>query len=125
MTMPEMKPQPVRRWLHRLVRWLSAWAWTDECRKLTERKTVHQWLNTRGTPSIEATGKPMCLLRRLAVALDVAPHHAPTLKESLRVEVFVCGACGAEWPSEWDHCPACLWSPNADCAAQSQPDPSP
>lgn len=96
MTKTTNKPQPVRRWLDRLVRWLSAWAWADERRKLSERKTVHQWLNYRGAPSMEATGKPMCLLRRLAVALDVAPHHAPTIKQSLRVEGFVCGACGAE-----------------------------
>lgn len=42
---------------------------TDEA-KLSERKTVHQWLNTKGTPS-EEDGKPLCLLRRLAIALGI------------------------------------------------------
>jgi hypothetical protein len=39
--------------------------------KLDERKTVHQWLNQIGVPDKEGTGKPMCLLRRLAVALKI------------------------------------------------------
>lgn len=38
--------------------------------KLSERKTVHQWLNTKGTPTHE-NGKPLCLLRRLAIALNI------------------------------------------------------
>ena len=42
--------------------------------KLDERKTVHEWLNLKGVPSKELTGKPMCLLRRLAVALEIQPH---------------------------------------------------
>lgn len=45
--------------------------------KLGERKTVHQWLNGLKIPTREATGKPMCLLRRLSVALKVSPHAAP------------------------------------------------
>ncbi len=117
MTNSSTKPRPVRRWLDLLVRSLTRWAWADECRKLSERKTVHEWLNSRGTPSVEATGKPMCLLRRLAVALDVAPHGAPTCKESLKVAPFQCGQCGATWPGDWDHCPQCLWSPNATSSA--------
>lgn len=42
--------------------------------RLSERKTVHEWLNSQGIPDAEGTGKPMCLLRRLAVALGIAPH---------------------------------------------------
>lgn len=102
-----------RRSLERLVRRLTRWAWADEVRKLSERKTLHQWLNARGTPSVEATGKPMCLLRRLAVALGVAPHEAPAIKDSLKAATFHCGQCGSHFPGNWDHCPACLWSPNA------------
>lgn len=48
--------------------------------KLSERKTVHQWLNQIGVPDREITGKRMCLLRRLAVALGIAPHEPPTIK---------------------------------------------
>lgn len=39
---------------------------------LSERKTVHEWLNILGIPTKEETGKQMCLLRRLSVALKVA-----------------------------------------------------
>ena len=39
--------------------------------KLEERKTVHEWLNSKGTPKIEL-GKPICLLRRLAIALEIS-----------------------------------------------------
>ena len=39
--------------------------------KLGERKTVHEWLNQKNIPCYEETGKPMCLLRRLAVALKI------------------------------------------------------
>ena len=42
--------------------------------KLDERKTVHEWLNQKGIPKEELTGKPMCLLRRLAVALEIQPY---------------------------------------------------
>ena len=42
--------------------------------KLSERKTVHQWLNWNGVPDIEATGRRMCLLRRIAVALGIQSH---------------------------------------------------
>lgn len=42
--------------------------------KLSERKTVHEWLNTLGTPAQEKTGAPMCLLRRLAVQLGIQQH---------------------------------------------------
>lgn len=41
--------------------------------KLSERKTVHGWLNDKAVVKEEA-GKPLCLLRRLAIALGV---HAP------------------------------------------------
>lgn len=44
------------------------------CAKLSERKTVHQWLNDLGCPTRETTGKPMCLLRRIAVQLGVQPY---------------------------------------------------
>jgi len=40
--------------------------------KLAERKTVHEWLNMADVPQTEL-GKPICLLRRLAIALGVAP----------------------------------------------------
>lgn len=45
---------------------VPAWA----AAKLSERKTVHQWLNQLGIPDHE-NGKPLCLLRRLAVALKI------------------------------------------------------
>lgn len=48
--------------------------------KLSERKTVHEWLNMLGVPDTETTGKRMCLLRRLAVALGIAPHKPPTIE---------------------------------------------
>lgn len=51
--------------------------------KLSERKTVHEWLNSKGVPCKESTGKPMCLLRRLAVALGIQAHGIPAVKESL------------------------------------------
>lgn len=41
--------------------------------KLSERKTVHEWLNGKGVPDKEH-GKPLCLLRRLAIALGIAEH---------------------------------------------------
>lgn len=56
--------------------------------KLSERKTVHQWLNAKSIPTHETTGKRMCLLRRLAVALGVAPHEPPTVKDSLIVDLW-------------------------------------
>jgi hypothetical protein len=37
--------------------------------KLSERKTVHQWLNHEGIP-YEENGKPICLLRRISILLD-------------------------------------------------------
>lgn len=37
--------------------------------KLSERKTVHEWLNTIKVPS-EEMGKPVCLLRRLRILVD-------------------------------------------------------
>lgn len=69
--------------------------------KLSERKTVHQWLTDKGIPSSESTGKPMCLLRRLAVALGVAPHnpevspegHEPTWDRDGKE----CRFCGKSW----------------------------
>lgn len=38
--------------------------------RLSERKTVHEWLNAKGTPR-EENGRPLCLLRRLAIALGI------------------------------------------------------
>ena len=40
--------------------------------KLSERKTVHEWLNDAGIPA-EEYGKPICLLRRLRIAIDMLP----------------------------------------------------
>lgn len=37
--------------------------------KLSERKTVHEWLNAAGIPLAEK-GEPICLLRRLRIACD-------------------------------------------------------
>jgi hypothetical protein len=37
--------------------------------KLSERKTVHLWLNNVGIPA-EEEGKPICLLRRISIAVD-------------------------------------------------------
>lgn len=42
--------------------------------KIGERKTVHEWMNQIGIPDTEECGAPMCLLRRLAVALGIQPH---------------------------------------------------
>ena len=39
--------------------------------KLAERKQVHEWLNMKGVPSVEL-GKPICLLRRLSIALEIS-----------------------------------------------------
>lgn len=71
------KPDDVMRWIM-LVHPDSVTA-----AKLSERKTVHEWLNETGIPTEEETGKPMCLLRRLAVALGRAPH-SPNEKSSNR-----------------------------------------
>ena len=37
--------------------------------KLSERKTVHQWLNDLKIPKTES-GRKLCLLRRLRITLD-------------------------------------------------------
>jgi len=37
--------------------------------KLSERKTVHEWLNAINVPS-EEMGRPVCLLRRLRILVD-------------------------------------------------------
>ena len=42
--------------------------------KLSERKTVHEWLNQIGAADKEENGKPMCLLRRLAVQFGIQPY---------------------------------------------------
>jgi len=42
--------------------------------KLSERKTIHEWLNQIGAEDTEPNGKPMCLLRRLAVHLGIQPY---------------------------------------------------
>lgn len=45
--------------------------------KLSERKTVHEWLNQLGIPAKE-NDKPLCLLRRLRIACDkLAEHSTP------------------------------------------------
>lgn len=41
-----------------------------ELAQLSERKTVHEWLNLKGIPQ-EEFGKPICLLRRLSIALEI------------------------------------------------------
>jgi hypothetical protein len=38
--------------------------------KCSERKTVHEWLNAKGIPR-EENGRALCLLRRLAIALNI------------------------------------------------------
>lgn len=54
--------------------------------KLSERETVHEWLNLRGVPT-EEHGKPICLLRRLRIAL-LEEHDAHlSLKVGSRVSV--------------------------------------
>ena len=61
--------------------------------KLSERKTVHQWLNAKGTPR-EENGKPLCLLRRLAIALEIHdPQPAGELADCLAVRPE-CRECG-------------------------------
>ena len=45
--------------------------------KISERKTVHEWLNAQGTPR-EENGKPLCLLRRLSIALNIHQPETPT-----------------------------------------------
>lgn len=47
--------------------------------QLAERKTVHGWLDLKGIPK-EEFGKPICLLRRLAIALEI---HSPTADNSM------------------------------------------
>lgn len=37
--------------------------------KLSERKTVHEWLNRVNIPK-EENGEPICLLRRMSIACD-------------------------------------------------------
>jgi len=41
----------------------------EQLAKLSERKTVHLWLNNAGVPT-EEDGKPICLLRRISIAVD-------------------------------------------------------
>ena len=53
--------------------------------KISERKTVHQWLNAKGVPREEA-GKPICLLRRLAIALGVHDDAQPLEMSDVRWE---------------------------------------
>lgn len=53
--------------------------------KISERKTVHQWLNAKGVPQEEA-GKPMGLLRRLAIALSVHDGVRPLEMSDVRWE---------------------------------------
>jgi len=55
--------------------------------KLGERKTVHQWLNQIGVPQTEF-GKPISLLRRLAIALGIQPseEYRPHLKRGFSME---------------------------------------
>lgn len=60
--------------------------------KLSERNTVHEWLNTKGTPR-EEDGKPLCLLRRLAIALGIHDE----LKERPDSEGFWWCLRGKEW----------------------------
>jgi hypothetical protein len=52
--------------------------------KLSERKTVHEWLNAKGIPS-EEFGKPICLLRRLSIAINGPP--VLTLKTGHRCSI--------------------------------------
>ena len=58
---------------HRLFKGLMAKLEVAQA-KLSERKTVHEWLNQIGAEDTEANGKPMCLLRRLAVELGIQPY---------------------------------------------------
>ncbi len=41
-----------------------------ELAQLSERKTVHEWLDLKGIPR-EEFGKQICLLRRLSIALEI------------------------------------------------------
>lgn len=43
--------------------------WMAIMNKISERKTVHQWLNEASIPH-EEFGKPICLLRRLRITID-------------------------------------------------------
>lgn len=47
--------------------------------KLSERKTVHEWLNKAKIPRKES-GKPICLLRRLRICLDLLMEQKRQLK---------------------------------------------
>lgn len=38
--------------------------------QLSERKTIHEWLNSAAIPATE-NGKPICLLRRLRITVDL------------------------------------------------------
>jgi hypothetical protein len=59
-------------------------ALTEASAKMSERKTVHEWLNAQGIPAEEG-GVPLCLLRRLRIALD----YITALRDSLRRETLM------------------------------------
>lgn len=43
--------------------------------KLSERKTVHEWLNKLAIPVKDEQGNELCLLRRIRIALDELYEH--------------------------------------------------
>lgn len=51
--------------------------------KISERKTVHEWLTSQKVPSTEM-GKPLCLLRRLRIAMDRYQRYEDALHELIQ-----------------------------------------
>jgi hypothetical protein len=56
--------------------------------KLSERKTVHEWLNALDIPTVEE-GKPICLLRRLRITCD----QLSAAKEKIERMTQILNAC--------------------------------
>lgn len=77
-------PNPKRKKAGRKVKEGSR-TWTVMAKaKLSERKTVHEWLNKAGIPTHEAD-RPLCLLRRLRITIDMIaakPRHNSILMKS-------------------------------------------
>ena len=70
--------------------------------KLSERKTVHQWLNGLGIPK-EEFEKPICLLRRLRILCDKymeLTKPCSTCHGTKQIQT-------TEWPALYDSCPDC------------------
>lgn len=68
-------------------------SWAEIDNKLSERKTVHEWLNACGVAR-EERGKPLCLLRRLQIVCD-----------AIHANKSICLAAAIKHPQRWDESP--------------------